>query len=642
MKDTDFFISYASEDRQWAEWLAWQLEEAKFTVVLQAWDFHPGSDYVAEMDRAAKEAKRTLAVLSPAFFKSRFTQSEWSVAFARETLLPVRISEFEVKGLLSVRVYIDLVNRDEAQARESLLASINAERAKPTSAPSFPSTAKNERTIAEKPNFPGALPRVWNIPYQPNPNFTGRSELLAELDRTLTDTPICGLTRIAIYGLGGVGKTQLAVEYAYRHRVDYDVIWWVRAEEVDTLAPDFTALATKLDLPEKDERALPVITEAVQRWLAQTDRWLLVFDNARDPKVLRDFLPQSQSGHIIITSSNVNWGSMAKKLEVKVLSRDESMKFLLNRTKQQDTAAAQALASELGDLPLALEQAGAYIEATGRPLADYLHLFRQHQREMLQRGQPSTDYPATVATTWELSFQQMLPLAAELMNLCAFLAPEAIPQWLLRDAVKDELTFDEAIAALRQYSLIDVDATARTFTIHRLVQAVTRDRMTPANLKIYADAAVKAVEVAFPDASSEAGDWSVYLELLPHALAVVDRRERLDSSLPETERLVYQFYERVLEIEMEAFGPYNTTSLDKLAELYCRRGRFADAEKLCRHALEAQEEKLGADCPSLVEIIIILTRILILTDQDNEARKLFERAQTVQANAKRQTERGGQ
>ena len=154
----DFFISYNSVDHQWAEWIAWQLEEAGYTTVLQAWDFRPGSNFVLEMQRAAKEVERTIAVLSQAYLDALYTQSEWAAAFARDptgekgTLLPVRVQECDLEGLLPQIVYIDLVGLDEAASRDALLTGVRRERAKPTVAPGFPGVAP--RSVPERPRFP--------------------------------------------------------------------------------------------------------------------------------------------------------------------------------------------------------------------------------------------------------------------------------------------------------------------------------------------------------------------------------------------------------------------------------------------------------------------------------------------------------
>jgi hypothetical protein len=162
-----------------------------------------------------------------------------------------------------------------------------------------------------------------------------------------------------------VGKTQLAVEYIYRHMADYRVIWWIRSEEPATMAADYASLAVDLNLPEKNFEDQTEIARAVKRWLEHNPDWLLIFDNAQDPGEIRNYLPLGGAGHVIITSRNPLWGGVAKLLPARVFDRAESIEFLGKRTGQEDNKAADALADELGDLPLALEQAGAYIETTG-------------------------------------------------------------------------------------------------------------------------------------------------------------------------------------------------------------------------------------------------------------------------------------
>jgi len=157
----DFFVSYNSADSRWAEWIAWQLEEAGYTALLQAWDFRPSSNFVLEMQRATTEAKRTIAVLSPNYLAAHFTQPEWAAAFAEDPrgekglLLPVRVRECDLRGLLSTIIYIDLIGLDETTAKETLLSGVYRERAKPQIPPAFPGVAQH--TEGERPLFPGAL-----------------------------------------------------------------------------------------------------------------------------------------------------------------------------------------------------------------------------------------------------------------------------------------------------------------------------------------------------------------------------------------------------------------------------------------------------------------------------------------------------
>ncbi len=184
----DFFISYTRTDQKWAEWIAWQLEEAGYSTVLQAWDIRPGSNFVLEMDKATQEAERTIAVLSPEYLNGSYTKAEWAAAFRRDPtgeqgiLLPIHVREckHQLTGLLGSVAYIDLVGLDNMLvACDVLLAGIRRERAKPATSPSFPAGAQH--SLPEQPRFPGAFPRAWIVPYQRNPFFTGREEVLKNL-----------------------------------------------------------------------------------------------------------------------------------------------------------------------------------------------------------------------------------------------------------------------------------------------------------------------------------------------------------------------------------------------------------------------------------------------------------------------------
>jgi nucleoside phosphorylase len=223
----------------------------------------------------------------------------------------------------------------------------------------------------------GAGTPVWTVPYLRNSNFMGRDSLLHQI-RTRLLSVSASPTLVALHGLGGVGKTHVAVEYAFRHIQEadgYANVLWTRADGHSILAAGYAALADALGLPEKNSSELSVKQEAVRRWLQQNDGWLLVFDNAEQAADLQPYLPVRGRGHIIITSRNPNWGELATPLAVDVLERSESVSFLLKRTGQTDETATHALAEALGDLPLALAQAAAYIEQTQKSLTAYRTLF---------------------------------------------------------------------------------------------------------------------------------------------------------------------------------------------------------------------------------------------------------------------------
>ena len=369
------------------------------------------------------------------------------------------------------------------------------------------------------------------MPYLRNPNFTGRDALLDELHAKLTDGRIAFT---AVRGMGGVGKTQLALEYAYRHAGDFDLVWWLRAEEPATLLEDYAALAEPLGVGKAGEGELAALADAVRQALTRRDRWLLVFDNATGPDDVTGLLPKAGVGRVLITSRNPSW-PLAVPLDVPVLSRDAAIGFLLEQTEQDDRNAADAVASELGDLPLALAQAAAYMTETGVGLAGYLDLFRTRRHELWAEERPPADYPATVGTTMATDrLRAREPLAVDLLSLCAFLAPEAIPRRLLAEhhaalpeelgaAVAEPLRLNRLVAALRRYSLVEVTGEALSF--HRLVQAAARDALEPEERRRWVEAAVALMRAGFPYDRDDPATWAPSGALLAHALAAAGHAE---------------------------------------------------------------------------------------------------------------------
>ena len=661
----DFFISYNKADRSWAEWIAWQLEEEGYTTVIQAWDFRAGSNFVLEMDRATREAKRTIAVLSDDYLNASFTEPEWEAAFAKVSkglerkLVPVRVREYKVESLLRHIVYIDLMGLDEAAAERALLEGVREGRRKPDSAPSFPGASA--RTISTKPRFPGTLPPVWNVTHQRNPNFTGRENMLEGLRKALMSGQRAALTQ-AIHGLGGVGKTQLAVEYAYRNMGYYDVVWWVRSEEPATLSADYAGLATELGLPEREAKEQEVMVQAARRWLERNPRWLLVFDNARKSEEVQPYLPQGGSGHVIITSRNPNWRGVGSTLHVEEMDMPKAVEFLLKRTGQRDEEAANALAEELGRLPLALEQAGAYMDVTGTSLRDYLRLFRLRRQDLWAEEGRLLGDKETVTTTWSLSIENVekeVLEAVDLLRLCAYLAPDDIPKALLSigkehipeplsGTVVDTLKMNRAIESLRWYSLVEVDVDKQELSVHRLVQAVVRDGLTEDERKVWAGAAVSLLNWVFPDNSDDVRTWSECARLLPHALVATDHAEGLKASPEQTARLLNkvgmylhgraQFaestivLERALAISEAAYGPDHptvATYLSNLGNMMRDMGDLQGARQHFERALAIDEAAYGPNHPTVATYLSNLGNMMRDMGDLQGARQHFERALAI-------------
>jgi tetratricopeptide (TPR) repeat protein/nucleoside phosphorylase len=498
----------------------------------------------------------------------------------------------------------------------------------------------------------GALPplfqrAVWNVPYGRNPYFTGRDDLLDRLAQQLspeqddrTTTRRAALTQPqAIQGLGGIGKTQIAVEYAYRarERGQYTHAFWINAASEEALLTSFAELAevlpTLLAKGEPDQRKL---VAAIKRWLEQCqERWLLIFDNADDIALVRDYLPKQGLGSILLTTRAHAVGSLATSVEVETMGFVEGTQLLLRRAQREDHASEEEI-NQAGNIvvaldhfPLALDQAGAYLEETGCSLADYLDLYRIHRQALLaQRGLQVTDYPHSVATTWLLSFQKVQlanPAAAELLELCSFLAPDRIPEELLRDgaiywpaslqhAVADPLPFQQLIADLLKFSLVARLMEERAFSIHRLVQAVQRDRMEPETQRHWAERAVRAVNAVFPHHPTDGDNWSQCLRHLDQAQACNVLIEQYMLSLIEAADLLNRtglylhrhasyaiaepLYLRALAIREQELGsehPNVAAGLNNLATLYCDQGKYAEVEPMFLRALAIDEQYSGPD-----------------------------------------------
>ncbi|MEA2429503.1 MAG: hypothetical protein QOF37_3131 [Thermoleophilaceae bacterium] len=490
----DFFVSYAQADRRWAEWVAWQLEEDGFRVLIQAWDFVGGSNWLHDMHVGVTRAERTLAVLSDAYLTSVFGGAEWQAAWAADPtgaqrkLLTVRVSECPRPGLLAGVVGTDLFAVAEATARHRLRRLVHGAvtgRAKPTSAPPFPPTL---RAIAQQTPFPGTMARIWNVPSR-NPNFTGRAEILATLARTLDRES--AVTVSAVHGMGGVGKTQLVNEYVHAHATRFEVVWWITAETTATIPDQFAVLAARLGVEAEGDPA--AVRIAVHEELRRIHGWLLVFDSANSVAEVRDWIPSSPvqvgtTGRVIVTTRRGGFKALGAVLDLDVLDLDAAVALIRTRVPDVNVEIATEIASFLARLPLALVQAAAYLEITGMPPQDYLNLLRTRTEKLLSRGLVADRAGITVATLWDLSLGQIAPAspaAVQLLDLCAYLAPEAIPLDLftnhpdllpspLAQAAADPVDFADVLAVLVDFSLARWGSNG--LQVHRLVQAAIRAR----------------------------------------------------------------------------------------------------------------------------------------------------------------------
>ena len=499
----------------------------------------------------------------------------------------------------------------------------------------------------------GSAPRIWNVPRR-NPNFSGREELLAALRVDLRSGDAAGLTQ-ALYGLGGAGKTRVAIEYAHRHARDYTIVWWLNAAAPERLAAEYSALAAELGLPDRDAASLPETVAAVRRELEHRGDWLLIFDNVREPNDLHDYLPTKETGHTIITSRHAAWRAHASPLEVNVLRADEAADFLRRRTGRPNDPDAPALARSLGCLPLALEQAGAYVEDAGMSLGEYLRIFRKQPLKLLDQPSKTSDYPESVVTTWEFALGALSPEAGALINFCASLAPAQLPIELLRSGIKflpkglagavaDEAAFHACLTDFRRFSLVAVGR--YSLTVHRLVQLVVRSRLSEKERAIWAEAAVRFVGNCFPVGSQTRLDaWDLCRTLLPHARVVSRRAEAYRVAPDATARLLNEagaylwasgrrakareMFERALRIDEARLGPNHrhvAIRANNLGRVLQDLGRLDEARQYLQRAMEIDRALLAPGHPRLATRLSNLASVLRASGDLPAARELFRQA----------------
>ncbi|MDA0633230.1 FxSxx-COOH system tetratricopeptide repeat protein [Nonomuraea sp. MCN248] len=380
----------------------------------------------------------------------------------------------------------------------------------------------------------GQMPTIWGkkIPGR-NKHFTGREKLLDQLRASIISTTKAAVLPQALQGLGGVGKTQLAIEYAWRYRDAYDLVWWVPADQPMLVPSTLAALAEDLRLRSANsvgiEEAAAGVRDALQRG-EPIERWLLIFDNADEPEDIRDFIPEGGPGHVLITSRNSRWSSVAETVPVDVFSTEESVAFLRKRLhKEVPRKEAEHLANELGDLPLALEQAAALQTETGMSTQEYVEQLALQTRELLDLGK-STEYPLSMTAAWQLSVNEIehrLPEAALLLRCLAFFGPDPIPRAVFRRGSKsgvkqlssvlaNPVLLARAFGELNRFALVKIEQEADTVQIHRLVQALLRDSIDPSKREDIRHEVHQLLAGGAPADPEETTNWPHFADLIPH------------------------------------------------------------------------------------------------------------------------------
>ncbi|MDH5541826.1 MAG: tetratricopeptide repeat protein [Nitrospinota bacterium] len=471
-------------------------------------------------------------------------------------------------------------------------------------------------------------PDNWHMPHRQNLHFTGREEQILALHALLHAS-----VKVVIIGMksehvsGGIGKSELAIEFAYRCRDEYSLIWWIDAETIFSIETAYMMIARNLGILKKNERDQNSISAAVKDWLSMNGEWLLVFDNMMNEEDLLPYIPSEVKGRILVTTPKSDWKeSVAARFSLDVFTPKEAVDFLLEREGNTSEAReAEELSKETGFLPLALEQACAHIKYEKISIAQYLDSFRTRRVEILMSGSPASPN-GVVETACDLSFSKLHEEAKQLLFLCAFLHPEDIQFEMIKDgaehlpeplrsAAYDILRLRTAAASLTSYSLLYYEE--NMIIIHRLMQKVIRNRMDAETRKIFAGAAVAIVDKAFTYGEYKQETWEHSDRLIAQALTAtshaVEEEEALGTAIDliNNTGLYFQQTSRCpaarerlelgLALSGKVYGPDNADVAvmhDNLAEVLMKLRDFENAKKHFQRALEIGIKVYGEDHPT--------------------------------------------
>ena len=506
---------------------------------------------------------------------------------------------------------------------------------------------------------------IHNLPFARNPVFADRRSELEKLHDWLQEqTGLTMMQTVVVHGLGGVGKTQLAIEYAWKFLGSYDAVFFVKADTCQTLDSGLAELTSLLSLPEAGEHDQAIQITALLDWMKGHNRWLLIADNADTEsaaEAIQERLPPNLSGAVLITSRRSHWPVIIWDLSLDILLSADASRFLLDRVARAghdagDEVAARSLAHELGNLPLALEQAGAAIIEMRLSFDTYREWLRDARPELLNvRREGGTDYPEPVAQTWRVTVDRLSPLACVLLRFAAWFAPEAIPRGLFSAEISvllevlekgtdySEFAIGKALAELDRWSLIRL--TLKTVSVHRLLQAVEQDSLEQEERKRWLLRAARLVNAFAPEQSEDVRTWGIWRPLSPHVETLLEHAKlqgvstQLITVLTNKLGLFFKgcggytqaelLLRRALEIEEQSSqvgDPKVAEKLNKLAEVLTKTNRLKEAEPLYERALAIREKALGSEHSDVAESLNNVALLYVNQGQYAKAEPLYERA----------------
>ncbi|CAJ61978.1 MULTISPECIES: FxSxx-COOH system tetratricopeptide repeat protein [Frankia] len=628
----DCFVSFAEDGRAWAEWIAGALEGAGLRVLVESWDRVPGSNWTALLDRATRQARYTIAVVSDGYVNSEYAVAEWGAAWSPRVadgdrrLLVARVTDRPVPGLLGQIAPINLFDRGVLAGETALLAAVRPDRTDhgdhgdhgEGGTPGGRGDGAGTAGFARRPHpaiHPGELPAVWNVPTPPAA-FIGRHEALNRLDAALARSPL-----VTVTGLAGIGKTSVATEYVRAHRREFDAVWWVPATSPDLLSDRVRALAPALGLPDRAEPA------AVLARLDRADgRWLIVLDDAAET-ALPDWLRPSETGRLLLTSRNPDWDRLGPVVALPSLNRADSIALLTDRLPAVDPTIATRLAAALADHPLALDQAAHRITAGRLPPETYLQALLDQPARVLAQGEVPGRPGVTVATLWDEPLRHLdadSPAAAELLRLTAHADATGLPLHLLladpddlaqpelRAAAANLLDLADTIAALERSALAHRDGP--TVGMHDLVRTVVRADTAPDHADQLTATLRRLLHAALPaDIAGNPAAWPAWRDLLPHALAALAP----PTGTPPTGDPPAD--------DPHADDPHAAWLAEHAAAYLLEQGQPEQALPLAERAATAREHLAGPDHPDTLAARETLTRATLAAGHVDDASNLATR-----------------
>ncbi len=656
----DVFLSHNSRDKPAVEAIAEELKARKIEVWLDKWNLRPGRRWQKELEKAIEQS-RAVAVFVGADGLGPWGVPEMEVFLNRATrdeslavipvLLPTAPAQIELQEFLKLYTWVDLRGGVTEEGLARLVWGVTG----------------------EKPGEDGAqsssgLPSLSNLPFPSLGSlFKGREAQLAEVAGQLAS----GGRVLVLHGLGGVGKTCLAVEQAWRQGSGYRALFFLVAESPQALQRSLAGLAgadllnLKLEGQPEEE-----VVAAVRGWLRGNPGWLLILDNVDSDEAQKSAreLTTLPGGQVLVTSRLGRWPAGLALLNVDTLHPEDSVALLLEasedgrRHRGDDAQLAAQLAERLGHLPLALEQAAAYVRVRGIGFAQYLADWERDCQAVLAWYDPATtDYPLALAVTWSGSFQRLSLPSRALLRLMAHLAPEPIPVGLFEEGgeriegaitlLASEQAVDPpsssvdvlaALAEITRYSLASLrDGSVR---VHRLVQEVVRSQVPPETRATWVGLTAQLVDGYAPDEPGDVRTWPLWDLLRSHLERIIELAEReavLELTTGLMANLAHLLYvkglysqaepamRRALAIDEAAYGPDHpdvARDLNNLALLLKDTNRLQDAEPLMRRALSIDEFAYGPDHPRVAISLNNLATLLRATNRLQEAEPLLRRA----------------